>query len=308
MAHTLPYDILVDIVAYSTPPTYAALCLTSRDLHRLVNPRLYSEPYAFLRAPRQMAQSLAFLDSILGNVSLGMHVRALRLLLDGSDATARRVPAALRAMPLLQHLDIACLRVVLNMYPLDTVGAIATLRHLDSIRFYRTTAFDLSLLLDRLPPMKRISCLCHDEPVSGLGRLLLRSVHTLEALDAHGSHDDLEKLLDQSWPRVAAPTRSRHMPSAPRLSRARLRSPATTDRPLGSQLGRVYASRSGVFPISRPAVSYRCVFTGSIGWFTRTKPWPSENQAGRRRRRVPRRAHLCHHVLLRHALPEILGS
>lgn len=190
---TLPYDTLCEVIVLAPPSSYPALCLASRDLRALTVPLLYRE-ISFDWS--QVHHSRSFLHSILGNEALGRHVKSVRLC--AIDDTAPLVTLALVAMPRVGHLDLTALDVAFEYDPIGMVDAIAGLRYLHSIRVWRFDGFDMNVLLDRLPPMRRVDCDAAGRRLPSLERLIFRSIDTLEYLGS--KYYDLDAFLVRDAP------------------------------------------------------------------------------------------------------------
>lgn len=196
---TLPYDILCDVLVRAPPSSYLALCLTNRDCHASIAPLLYRE-ISFEWSQDEPTRT--FLDSVLGNEHLGRYVKSLRLRV--TDITAPLVCSALRAMPRIEHLNFVSLDVALDYDPIGFVDAVVGLKHLHSIHLWWLVNFDINVLLDRLPPMRRIYLDSDGHHMPSLEQLILRSIDTLECL---GVQDyDLDAFLatapDRVWTRM----------------------------------------------------------------------------------------------------------
>lgn len=205
---SLPYDVLCLVVASSAPSSYPALCRTSRDLHSITAPLLYRS--IDLDTVHQIER---FLDTILSSQTLGRHVTSLSIskIKDtpryGSNPQA--MCAALRRMSHLQHLDLVPFVLMFRHFLDDFAHVLKELPEFNSVKClpsFNDTDSDVDLMLDALPPLKRL-VLEFCDLSAPLGRLLLRSIDTLECFSAYECFriKNLFALRDMQgrvWPRM----------------------------------------------------------------------------------------------------------
>ncbi|KZV92642.1 hypothetical protein EXIGLDRAFT_836259 [Exidia glandulosa HHB12029] len=111
----------------------------------------------------------------------------------------------------MSHLQHLRLDTFIRIFKDDMDDLIRALRGLDELNYIQCvrlpTSTDVALLLDALPPLKRISFSACSLSGSLLGRLLLRSIDTLEYLAADGYYAladcfVLSDVQGRVWPRM----------------------------------------------------------------------------------------------------------